>query len=89
MINKVYFRTDVDTTDLLGNSQHWYGEDSFTLGEPMGKNKQVTSIEFGAHMSVPFIEVWVNSQVFCEIPMTSVARIYYSLEDDTVSNGDE
>lgn len=81
MINKVYFRADVDTNDHLGNSHHWHGEDGYILGETVEKNKQVTSIEFGSHLSVPFIEVWVNSKLYCEIPMTSVCRIYYSLED--------
>lgn len=85
-INKVYFRKDQDTSGYEGkNQRNWFGEDSFAVGEMVWK-REITEIELGSmgynmNFDVPVIRVLVGEKVFCEIPMTSVCRIYYSLED--------
>lgn len=82
MINKVYFRTDQDTSDYDGHSQNWHGENSFSLGEVVYGEK-ITMIGYGyMHEDVPCIKIFVGAgKLYCEIPMTSVCRVYYSIKD--------
>lgn len=91
MIRKVVYRTNNDTCGYEGeNSRNWYGEDDYEVGQRV-MGKEVSLIgkiydEQNAQCSIGvFVGVGENRKLYCEIPMTSVARIYYSLEDDTVS----
>lgn len=81
-INKVYFRMDQDTSGYEGgNQRNWFGEGSFTVGEMVWK-REITEITYPTPNDFPSICVYVeDGKLYCEIPMTSVCRIYYSLED--------
>lgn len=90
MINKVFFRTDQDACAYEGeNPRNWYGEDSYMLGEKVG-GRNISSIGmFQCNESLTVVRIFVEKggeeYLYCEIPMTSVSRIYYKIEDDTAS----
>lgn len=84
MITRVYFRCDQDTSDFEGmNSRNWFGEDSYYLGEMVG-GQAISHIGYGftENTETPCIVIGVGSRfkLYCEIPMTSVTRVYHSLE---------
>jgi len=83
MINKVYFRKDQDACSYEGSSpRNWHGEDSYMLGEKV-IGKRITMIGiFQYNENLTVVRIFVeDGKLYCEIPMTSVCRIYYSLED--------
>ncbi len=81
MIRKVVYRTNNDSASGRdGEANDWYGEDAYELHQRV-MGKEITMI--GKICNDEAVGVFVGTPVrlFCEIPMTSVARIYYSLED--------
>ena len=83
MINKVYFRTDQNVSDWEGeNSRNWHGESRFSLGDSIGR-EEITLIGYGyMYEDVPCVKIFVGAgKLYCEIPMTSVCRVYYSIKD--------
>lgn len=83
MIRKVVYRTNNDTCGYEGeNSRNWYGEDEYEIGQRVW-GKEITMIGKICNDNAVgiFVRPGSSLKLYCEIPMTSVARIYYSLED--------
>ena len=77
-ITKVVFRCNNDISNFGGeNSQNWYGEDGYMLGETLN-GKEVTDICYADHNAqLVVVRVWTGEDLFCEIPWHSVSRVYY------------
>ena len=85
MMRKVVYRTNNDSASGRdGEANDWYGEDDYEVGQRvMGKEITMIGKMYDQNNAQGSVGIFFGTPVrlFCEIPMTSVARIYYSLEE--------
>jgi hypothetical protein len=74
-IAKVYFSCQQSTSNWDGSNERVFmGEDSYMVGETLGKNKEITDIQEDSNRDVL---IYVNGERAIKIRSHSVHRIFY------------